>query len=869
MIKFRHLIILPLALGLLACTREVVGTGPAESGDGLVQVPGDALPGTIRIKLDQASDPESLDLSFLGNYTIQRAVPAGTKFEERYRKAGLDRWYNLSFDASLPMTKAAADLSELPGVSDIAYIQRARPAAGYEFNDPYFSRQWHFYNEGIQNGTVAGSDINLLPAWEVTRGSTDVVVAICDSAPEYEHEDLAANMWVNEAEANGTPGVDDDGNGYVDDINGYNFLVEPYKGADLIPGDHGTHIAGVIAAVNNNGVGVNGIAGGDSPDGNGVRLMSIQTSNGNEAAYIGEAIIYAADNGAVLMNCSWSISSNDAYVRQCIDYFNEYAGLDENGNQVGPMAGGVCIFAAGNESTTVSYPAMNDNVIAVASIGADYELAYYSNYGSWVDIAAPGGDANKGFQIYSTVTNASGRYGYMQGTSMACPHVVGVAALIVSHYGGPGFTRDQMVNILLNTANPVVYDYNPSYNGMLGSGLVDAGAAVAGSTDQPLPVDDLEASVLSNAVTLSWTARADNRGTVPFSYDIYWSDSPLADLDPDDPAEGVEHHNLVTGSGVKDGDAMSFSITGLEFNTEYYFRIRTRNMFGGTSELSEEISCRTVGNSAPEIRALDGTSLELKSHETGTLRFEISDADGHELSYSVLPAEEGEGLEGVTASLSEGILTLRINALEAAENSSHSGILAISDSYETTELGFSYSIGENHAPVAASVENLVLNARNESRSYPLSELFSDEDGETLDYEYSISTTNIIVRCSVSDGNFNVDGNSYGSTEVVLSATDARGETATLSFPVLVRDGSRPVDLYPNPVVDMLNVRTGGAVTADITVSNVAGAVVFSQEGAVIDPFAPVQVDMSGLPGGTYYVSVKGEGIDSSSSIAKQ
>ena len=319
-----------------------------------------------------------------------------------------------------------------------------------------------------------------------------------------------------------------------------------------------------------------------------------------------------------------------------------------------------------------------------------------------------------------------------------------------------------------------------------------------------------------------------------------------------------------------DGTVLNYTVGDLDFNTGYFFSIRSRNMFGQASELSEQVKVSTSGNTAPEITALDGTSLNLKSHETGTLRFSLSDADGHQLSYALRAADGSPGLKGIYDSMSDdGVLTLTVDALAADQGTTYKGVLLVNDSYTTVSQEFSYSVGVNHAPVAGTPDNVVLNSRTESLSIPLSELFSDEDGESLSYTCSISTTNIIVRCSVSDGNLNLDGNAYGTTEVTVSATDARGESATCSFKVLVRDGSSEIDLYPNPVVDMLNIRTGTAVSADITISNAAGAVVFSQDGASIDPFAPVKVDMSGLPGGVYYVSVSGEGINSSSSIAKQ
>ncbi len=226
--KHTATLLLPLLLGMLSCSVDPVQKPDGLDGSQVAPAPESAAPGIIMVKLDAeiADDPEAVDLSFLGDYTITRSLPEGGRFDARHREAGLHRWYNVSFAPELPLTKAAGDLSSTPGISGISYVMTTK-SASTGFNDPDFGEAVGLLNPGTQSGTIAGSDINLLPAWEVTTGSSNVIVAICDSAPEYEHEDLAGNMWVNEAEANGTPGVDDDHNGYIDDIHGYNFVVEP------------------------------------------------------------------------------------------------------------------------------------------------------------------------------------------------------------------------------------------------------------------------------------------------------------------------------------------------------------------------------------------------------------------------------------------------------------------------------------------------------------------------------------------------------------------------------------------------------------------------------------------------------------------
>ncbi|MDD3037116.1 S8 family serine peptidase [Bacteroides sp.] len=421
---------------------------------------------------------------------MERTFPYTEKYEERTRREGLNLWYDVWYSEEVATTRAVNEIEILDGIEIACPVHKVSTrAVTLPWNDPYLDKQWNFYNSGTENWQVAGADIRLADIWEQYNGNPNVIVAVVDEGVDVEHPDLRGNLWKNPNEIPGN-GIDDDKNGYIDDVYGYNFVS---NNSNITPDNHATHVAGIIGAVNNNGEGVCGIAGGNGNPNSGAKIMCCQMLDGYRDSQGAAAIKYAADNGAVICQNSWGYNNNstiDPVDKEAIDYFIKYAGCDNDGNQLpdSPMKGGIVLFATNNNNSSNpknATPADYEKVIGVAAIRSDYKKGSYSNYGDYIDICAPGGENKKidpnntvlGKEIYSTFP--FGSYNYLYGVSMACPHVAGVAALVVEKYGvgKKGFTAEQLKEILLSTAYDV-NGYNPNYIGQLGNGCVNATAAL-------------------------------------------------------------------------------------------------------------------------------------------------------------------------------------------------------------------------------------------------------------------------------------------------------------------------------------------------------------------------------------------------------
>jgi subtilisin family serine protease len=583
-------IIYSLLIGLLfAACNDVDFTTPggAETDMTDILIPEGAADGELLVKfvpemtdiLDQVAEKASAPvmtrsgipstdevLRILGGYELERVFPVDPRHEERARQNGMHLWYIVRFDKNTDLKVAVSNLRRLGEVSKVQCnttlkrvdnamrkpvaigsdrLKGAPRTADAHFNDPGLYHQWGYVNNGGYDfaqewaPTIAGSDVNCAEAWDIypEAGDPSIIVAVLDEGVMWSHPDLAANMWVNEAEEYNS-NTDADGNGYAGDRYGYNFVKNTpvICWSETYDTGHGTHVAGTIAAVNGNGEGVCGVAGGNGTPGTGVRIMSCQVIDGMYSVTLAQearAIKYAADNGAVILQCSWGYNSALSNMmmgytpgpaseeewgglypleKDALDYFIHNAGSPN-----GVIEGGIAIFAAGNEYAAMpAFPSAYSKCLSVAAISADFTPAGYTDYGVEVDFSAPGGDTEyygtigenndgtdwtkpNGSILSTLVINGQADYGYYEGTSMSCPHVSGVAALGLSYAAKMRrhFKAEEFIELMKSTARDLdskyanqtkIYHYNHAsagystvqmnlndYRGKMGR-LIDAGA---------------------------------------------------------------------------------------------------------------------------------------------------------------------------------------------------------------------------------------------------------------------------------------------------------------------------------------------------------------------------------------------------------
>lgn len=725
-----------LVVSSLACSREpecvddVPQTAP--------ELPQEASL-TLAVKFDTGVSDSGIaeSLENAGAVAYERIFPETPGYHASFEKMGLDRWYRVEFADGAALTRASTDAASIPGA---LIVEKPRQVSSCSFNDPFLRTQW-----GLVNSSYPGVDINVEPVWEkYTTGSEKVIVSVLDGGVDITHVDLASNCI--KAKANG---------------GSFNFVN---NSTALTYDDHGTHVAGVIAAVSNNGKGISGIAGGDYAAGKpGVKILSCQilgarSSEGNaDLSSIASAMVYGATHGAVISQNSWGYTYDlngngkidadeykyamsakiDAVLKDAVDYFIKYAGCDDGGEQRSdsPMKGGVVFFAAGNDALPNAAPANYAPIIAVGSIAQDGSRSSFSNYGDWVDICAPGTN------ISSTV--ARGQYGSMSGTSMACPHVSGAAALLVSYFGGRGFTNEMLEDRLLKGANR---DIVPE-SAQIGPLLDVYGAFQVAAAESEPPV-------------------------ITFGYDGDFS--------------------------FKQSDNVSIPVTVID-----------------PHGFSVEVTLETDG---PGTLTQNGSDYVFRLY---------------------CPLAK------------PGTYSAKIKAENVAKASSV---------YE-----FTYTILENHAPVAVkSIPDVVIN-EGEVYKYDLADLFSDEDGDKLSFS-AVSSDAGTVSASIVDETLSLTAAGSGPSEITVSASDLVGAKAEIKFNVISMKAGTVVDVYPNPVKDYLYLRPG-SLESDVKVTLISASS-SKKFSLTCGAFNPGRLDLSGFAPGRYSLKITVDGKEVKKNIVK-
>lgn len=844
-----------------------------------------ALPTSAKGNVEMQSVPSAMAsaMKYAGAYKMERVFKPAGIYEKRTIAEGLDRWYTIYFDESKDVAEV---LQQFNKASGIEYAERVLPIArpkftakpytgpapqtrnqptASAFNDPLLAKQWHYYNDGsVSPRAKKGADCNLKPVWEkYTTGKSNVIVAVVDGGIDITHEDLVDNLYINEKEKNGQAGVDDDGNGFVDDVYGYNFVeAKDVVGGKIEPDNdgHGTHVAGTVAARNNNGKGVAGVAGGNGTPDSGVRLMSCQIFRGkDEQGDAAAAIKYAADNGAVICQNSWGYSSTSGVttmpklLKEAVDYFIKMAGCDENGQQRAnsPMKGGVVVFAAGNENKEfAAYPACYPPAVSVSAMAWNFAKASFSNYARWITIMAPGGDQDTfGTEggILSTVPKSKvpSGYAYFQGTSMACPHVSGIAALIASYFGRQGFTNDELKSLLITAYRPFNIDeLNPAYKGKLGKGYIDAEAAFESDTKiAPEKVGTLTLTPDFVDITAEWSIAKDEDKTAAF-YRLYISPNDLT-------AENLKDMSFkeINGMGHSLGEKLRFTFDNLKDNKAYSVAVVAVDRWGNLSEPAIQ-KCTTKLNHAPEVTNFPEEVIELNNNERKTFSFKVADPDGHNWDIKAV----GE-TKGVSYSLNQATVT--VNLVPVLQAGSYTCTFVLTDDLGAkAEKSFTFKIVKYMPPkLEQPFANYIIGLDEGPVTISLKGHYTSS-GSQLSYKANVANGGI-ASAQVSNDQLQVKPLARGITRINVLASDGRQTSSDGSFQVrVVEKKSAPVyAVYPIPAKTDINALLNPEVTqAEFVISSTVGEQVM-EATVTPDKNNVAKLDLSKLRPGTYKLTV--------------
>lgn len=806
--------------------------------DGLTSLVEDQLASGVLCTKSEALNSVTEEL---GVESMERLFPFAGEFEPRTRKEGLHRWYRVKLPKESSVTKAVKSFEGLDGVS---FVEEPLPVK-LETNDPYWANDlW-----GLNNTRYPEYDVNCQPVWEeFTVGDPKVVVAVLDGGIQLDHPDLAWNC------------LESGHTNYVSGVSG------------IVAHGHGTHVAGTIAGVSNNGIGVAGVAGGDYfRNKRGVKLLSMQgfytyvDGNGQTKTRSGSfetAMKEAADKGAHISQNSWGydidangngkIDDNELANAQAMftnvhrysiaaamDYFAKYAGCDNDGNQLpdSPMKGGLVVFAAGNDNIYYGAPANYPTCVAVGAITRSGGKASFSNYGDWVDICAPG------YEISSTYP--TDKYARLSGTSMACPHVSGVAALILSYFGGQGFTADDLRKRLLDGAREI----GPSTGSTPIGPMVDAYASfMVGGSEVPPVVESFTLTPQGHNVKVNFD------GNDAYGYLVLAAPTRKAILEAslsDPSGAGLVTGNVIVAEPEDRNKPQEFILTGLTPDTDYYVALAAYSYNRRFSELSSLQTVHTNANSIPTVSTSFAGRFVFHNYEDVDIAYEISDADGDPLTVDF----QTDG-RATFAQEEDGLWHFRLACKLVRAPAAFSASLVVTDDIGGKNSSkFSYSILENLAPeLTAELPKILLAKKDDSATVDLDAIFSDADGEPLNYRIAGFEAEV-VSAEVVDGHILkvvAAGSGIATTEVRVTAYDALGANVRADIPCIVRPEGETVSFLEGRVVsDKLTVLTGTEPAwISVRLISASGTVVFRTSGT-FSAFDPLELDLKALSAGVY------------------